>query len=213
SMACGSSGTGGGEPRTPARRDSKVRRSAESKVSKAGRRPHCPVRTATYGACRKRLLSFVVRLGVAWGGPRPSRRSRHVGPEEVLAHPRGFREVIMRYLSLIRAAEQQGTPPQALLDALDKYVPQKLADGTVVTTGGLAPSSAGTRVRIRAGRITVTDGPFSESKEVIGGYAVIAAKTREEAIRSTKEFMQLHLDHWPGWEGECELRELVFLAP
>ena len=42
---------------------------------------------------------------------------------------------------------------------------------------------------------------------------MIAANTREEAIRATKEFMQLHVDHWPGWEGECELRELVFLAP
>ena len=119
----------------------------------------------------------------------------------------------MRYLSVIRASEQQGAPPQALLDVMDTYVAKTLQEGTVVSTGGLAPSAAGIRVRIQKGRITVTDGPFAETKEVIGGYAVIAAKTREEAIRATKEFMQLHLDHWPGWEGECELRELVFLAP
>lgn len=119
----------------------------------------------------------------------------------------------MRFLSIIRAAEQQGAPPQGLMEAIDQYVAQSLKNGTVVSTGGLAPSSAGTRVRIQRGRLTVVDGPFTEAKEVIGGYAVIAAHSREDAIRSTKEFMQLHLDHWPAWEGECELRELVFLAP
>jgi len=119
----------------------------------------------------------------------------------------------MRYLSIIRAAEQQGEPPQGLMQAIDQYVTRSLRDGTVVSTGGLAVSAAGIRVRIQGGRLKVTDGPFTESKEVIGGYAVIAAATREDAIRSTTEFMRLHLEHWPGWEGECELRELVFLAP
>jgi hypothetical protein len=119
----------------------------------------------------------------------------------------------MRYFSIIRADESQGVPPQALMDAMDQYVAKTLKSGTVVSTGGLAPSAAGTRIRIKAGRITVTDGPFAETKEVIGGYAVLAGDNREDVIRSTKEFMQLHLDHWPGWEGECELRELVFLAP
>ena len=119
----------------------------------------------------------------------------------------------MPYFSVIRAAEAQGEPPQALMDAMDKYVTRTLKDGTVVSTGGLAPSAAGASVQIRGGRILVIDGPFAEAKEVIGGYAVIAARTREEAIRATTEFMQLHVDHWPGWEGECELRELVFLAP
>jgi len=119
----------------------------------------------------------------------------------------------MAYLSFIRAAEQQGPPPQGLMTAMDKYVAKTMRDGTVVSTGGLAPSAQGIRVRIKNRKITVTDGPFAESKEVVGGYAVIAAATREEAIRATQEFMQLHADHWPEWEGECELRELVFLAP
>jgi hypothetical protein len=119
----------------------------------------------------------------------------------------------MRYLSIIRAAEQQGAPPQALMEAIDKHVTKSLANGTVVSTGGLAPSSAGIRVKIQRGRITVTDGPFAETKEVIGGYAVLAGESREDVLQATREFMQLHLDHWPGWEGECELRELVFLAP
>ena len=119
----------------------------------------------------------------------------------------------MRFLSIIRAAEQQGTPPQALMDAIGRHVTAQLQNGTLVSTGGLAPSAAGVRVRIQRGRLTMVDGPFAETKEVIGGYAVIAGKTREDVIRATTEFMQLHIDHWPGWEGECELRELVFLAP
>ena len=119
----------------------------------------------------------------------------------------------MPWFSIIRAAEQQGAPPEGLMKAMYVYVDRTLKDGTVVSTGGLAPSAAGIKVRIQGGRMVVTDGPFTESKEVIGGYAVIAAATREEAIRSTREFMQLHLDHWPEWEGECELRELVFHAP
>ena len=119
----------------------------------------------------------------------------------------------MRYLSIIRADERQGVPPQGLMDAIDKHVTKTLQNGTVVSTGGLAPRSAGIRIRIQRGRLTVTDGPFAETKEVIGGYAVLAGDSREDVIRATREFMQLHLDHWPEWEGECELRELVFLAP
>ena len=119
----------------------------------------------------------------------------------------------MPFFSIIRGAEGQGPPPQVMMDVMDQYVAKTLKEGIVISTGGLAPSAAGTRVRIQKGRIHVTDGPFSESKEVVGGYAVLAARTREEAIRAAREFMQLHLDHWPGWEGECELRELVFLAP
>jgi hypothetical protein len=119
----------------------------------------------------------------------------------------------MRYLSVIRAAEQQGTPPAGFMEAIERYVEKSLQDGTVVSTGGLAPSAAAARVQSKNGKVTVVDGPFAESKEVIGGYAVIAADSRDAAIRATKEFMQLHADHWPAWQGECELRELTFLAP
>jgi len=124
-----------------------------------------------------------------------------------------LKEIIMRFLSLIRAAEQQGSPPQGLIDAIDQWVARTLADHSVVSTGGLAPSAAGVKVRIKGGKLSVIDGPFSESKEVIGGYAVIAGESREQVVEATKAFMQLHIDHWPQWEGECELRELVFLAP
>ena len=73
---------------------------------------------------------------------------------------------------------------------------------------GLQPSSAGTRVRLKGGKITVTDGPLHESKEIIGGYAIIDAKSREEALGLARRFMELHQKHWPTFEGECEMRPL-----
>jgi hypothetical protein len=88
----------------------------------------------------------------------------------------------MRYFSIIRGSENQGTPPPALLEAMDRYVAKSLKDGTVVSTGGLAPSAAGIRIRIKSGRITVTDGPFAETKEVLGGYYLIDVETLDEAL-------------------------------
>lgn len=119
----------------------------------------------------------------------------------------------MRFLSIVKSAENQGAPPQALLDAMDKYVQESLADGSVVETGGLGGTATGTRIRISRGKLTVTDGPFTEAKEVVGGYAVLEAPSKREALEAAQRFMRLHQQHWPQWEGECELRELVFLAP
>ena len=119
----------------------------------------------------------------------------------------------MRFLSIISSAEGQGPPPQALMDAMGKLIEASLNDGSLVQTGGLAASATGTRVRCANRKLTVTDGPFTESKEVIGGYAIIEAPTREAALESTRNFMELHRRHWPEWEGECELREIAFLAP
>ena len=119
----------------------------------------------------------------------------------------------MRFLSIVKAAENQGTPPQALLDAIMRLTEDSIKDGSLIQTGGLGTTDTGVRVRISKGRLTTTDGPFAEAKEVIGGYAVLQANSRREAIEATRRFMELHRQHWPSWEGECELRELVFLAP
>ena len=77
----------------------------------------------------------------------------------------------MKYLTFIRSSESYRTspPPTALMDAMGKFVEKGFKDGTLVDTGGLLPSQAGVRVRLANGKITVTDGPFSESKEIIGG--------------------------------------------
>jgi len=119
----------------------------------------------------------------------------------------------MRYLSLVNAPSNQGPPPQALMDAMGKLMADAFADGTLVQTGGLASSAAMTRVRLSGGKVTLTDGPFTEAKEVIGGYAMLESATLEGAIKSAREFLQIHAEHWPGWVGECELREIVYLAP
>jgi hypothetical protein len=119
----------------------------------------------------------------------------------------------MRYLSIIKGPEGLGAPPQGLLTAIDQMVGESLKSGTLISTGGLAPTAAGTRIRIRDRKVHVIDGPFTEAKEVIGGYAIVQGSTREAVIENTVAFMRLHVEHWPEWEGECELRELVFLAP
>jgi hypothetical protein len=119
----------------------------------------------------------------------------------------------MRFLSIVKAAENQGAPPRALLEAIAKLTEDSIKDGSLVQTGGLGATTTGARVRIAGGKVTVTDGPFAEAKEVVGGYAVLQANTRAEALEATRQFMRLHQQHWPGWEGECEIRELCFLAP
>ena len=76
----------------------------------------------------------------------------------------------------------------------------------MIDNGGLMPLATGARVRIVDGELSVIDGPFVEAKEVIGGYAIFELRDKAEAVAMAKEFMQLHLDHMPGWDGTCELR-------
>ena len=116
----------------------------------------------------------------------------------------------MKYLTFIRASEshRESGPPPALMEAMGRFVQQSLTDGTLVDTGGLLPSKDGTRVRLAKGKITVTDGPFTETKEVIGGWAILKADSRAEAIRIATEFMELHRKYWPEFEGESEVRPM-----
>jgi hypothetical protein len=119
----------------------------------------------------------------------------------------------MRFLSIVKSAENQGPAPQALQDAMAKLIADSLKDGSLVQTGGLGASSSGFRVRSAGGKLTVRDGPFTETKEVVGGYAVLEWASREAAVEGALAFMRLHTQHWPAWEGECEVRNIAFLAP
>jgi hypothetical protein len=94
------------------------------------------------------------------------------------------------------------------MEAMGQFVQRSLKDGTLVDTGGLLPSKDGVRVRLAGGKLTVTDGPFTEMKEVIGGWAILQTDSRDEAIRIATEFMELHRKHWPEFEGESELRPM-----
>lgn len=116
----------------------------------------------------------------------------------------------MKYLMFIRHSEsyRESPPPPAMMEAMGKFVEKSFKDGILVDTGGLLPSKEGVRLRLGNGKITVTDGPFTESKEVIGGWAIVNAASKEEAIRLATEFMELHRKHWPGFEGESEVRPM-----
>ena len=116
----------------------------------------------------------------------------------------------MKYLTFIRHSEsyRESGPPHALMEAMGRFVQESLKDGTLVDTGGLLPSKEGARVRLARGKITVTDGPFTETKEVIGGWAILKADSRAEAIRIATEFMELHRKYWPEFEGESEVRPM-----
>jgi hypothetical protein len=103
----------------------------------------------------------------------------------------------MRFMMIVKAdpSYEAGRPPDpALIAAIGKFSEAKTKAGVLLQTGGLLPSSRGARVWVSGGRMTVTDGPFAETKELIGGFAILEASSKEEAIRLGKEFMQLHVD-------------------
>jgi hypothetical protein len=118
----------------------------------------------------------------------------------------------MRFMITVKSAENAGRPPQALMDAIAQLGEEAMRASVMVQTGGLLPSAMGARVRLTRGKLIVTDGPFTESKDVIGGCALYELKSKQEAIEWTTRFMRLHKEYWPGWEGESEIRQ-IFDAP
>ena len=111
----------------------------------------------------------------------------------------------MRFMSFITSAHS-GPPTPELMDAMNKLADREIKAGRMIDSGGLMPLAAGAQVRITEGKLSVVDGPFVEAKEVIGGYAIFEFRNKEEAVASAVEFMQLHKDLMPGWEGTCEVR-------
>jgi hypothetical protein len=105
-------------------------------------------------------------------------------------------------------SETLGFPPKELMDAIAKLAEESAKAGTMLGNGGLTPTATGARVRLSNGKISVTDGPFTEAKEIIGGYAQFELNSKEEAVRGAVEFMELHKKYWPGWEGETEVRQM-----
>jgi len=116
----------------------------------------------------------------------------------------------MKYLMLIKATEayRQQQIPQGLMDAMGKFVQQGFESGVLKDTAGLKPTSAAFRVRSSGGKLRMTDGPFAETKEVVGGYALVEVESAEKAREVAQQFMELHRVHWPEFEGECEVRPL-----
>jgi hypothetical protein len=114
----------------------------------------------------------------------------------------------MKFMMLVKHGKNPGPPPKELMDAIAILSEEAVKAGTMIGNGGLSPIEQSTRVQISKGKLTVTDGPFTESKEVVGGYAQFELKSKEEAIKAAVRFMELHKKHWPGWEGETEIRQI-----
>ena len=113
----------------------------------------------------------------------------------------------MRFLSMIRIDETTGqVPSEQLMADMGKLIEELTRTGQLVSTAGLRPTSEGVRVRLhRGGRLTVVDGPFAETKEVIGGYAILEAQSKAEAVDLTRRFLKVH---GTDWGIECEVRQL-----
>jgi hypothetical protein len=112
----------------------------------------------------------------------------------------------MRFMYIVTSPHPPGAPTPALLEAMHKFADREIKAGRMLDSGGLMPLAVGAQVRITDGQLSVVDGPFVEAKEVIGGYAIFELPGKEEALASAVEFMQLHKDFMPGWEGTCEVR-------
>ncbi|MCI0685778.1 MAG: YciI family protein [Sporichthyaceae bacterium] len=113
----------------------------------------------------------------------------------------------MRYLIVLKADQAPTAPPAALMDGIMKLGEEATKAGALLDTAGLAPSALGAKVQLTGGTISVTDGPFTEAKEMIS-YALFQVRTREEAVEWTSRFLQLHRDNWPGWEGEADVLQV-----
>ena len=114
----------------------------------------------------------------------------------------------MKYMMIVKSRERSGPPPAAFMEAMNKLTEQAAKAGNMLGGGGLTPSAEGALVKLANGKVSVIDGPFTEAKEIIGGYAQFELSSREEAVQSAVTFMELHKQHWPGWEGETEVRRM-----
>jgi hypothetical protein len=117
----------------------------------------------------------------------------------------------MRFMYLVSSALPAAPTPQ-LLEAMHQLADREIKAGRMLDSGGLTPVTAGARVSIADGQLQVLDGPFIESKEVVGGYAIFELASKEEAVKMAVEFMQLHKDCMPGWQGTCEVRPFAGFA-
>ncbi len=118
----------------------------------------------------------------------------------------------MRFMYFVKSSHS--TPPSPeFLQAMQKLCEREFKAGRLIETGGLMPLSMGAHVQIVDGKLSVVDGPFVEAKEVVGGFAVFELPGKDEAVALATEFMQMHKDNMPGWEGICEVRAFAPSGP
>jgi len=115
----------------------------------------------------------------------------------------------MRYMGFVKMVPNQGEPPQALIEAMDKHVQKNIADGVFVDGGGLYSETFRAEIRLRGGEVTTFDGPFAEGKEEVGGYSVLEFRNHDEAVEGARQMVELHRQYWPEWEGSVEVRRIA----
>lgn len=115
----------------------------------------------------------------------------------------------MQFMTMLKMREDVGAPPPEFHDAMGRYIAEVAGGGRLVTMGGLLPSSAGAQVRASDGEVAVTHGPFAEATELVGGYAVFRADSLDEAVAMAADIVRMHVEHWPGWEGASEVRQII----
>lgn len=117
----------------------------------------------------------------------------------------------MKFMTLVKSTEGRrvGPPPPALVQGMAKLAEDAGKAGIAVQRGGLCDSSAGAMLRLSGGKLTVTDGPFSEAKEVVGGFAIYDVPSKADAVAWASRVLELHRQYWPQWEGSCEVRQIM----
>src|SRR5258707_12866840 len=111
----------------------------------------------------------------------------------------------MKFMMIVKTADRQGPPPKELMDAIAILSEEESKNGTMIGNGGLGPTALGARVRLSGGKVTVTDGPFTEAKEVIGGYAQFELKSKKEAVEFGGRFSEPVQKELPGWVGAIQV--------
>ena len=113
-----------------------------------------------------------------------------------------------RFMGFVKMEEGQGGPPQALMDAMDKYIGEAAAAGKFLDGGGLYGTEDAVNFVVRKGEITRVDGPYAEAKEVVGGWAIMQYDSREEAVADQEKFAELHATYWPEISMVATLRQV-----
>jgi hypothetical protein len=114
----------------------------------------------------------------------------------------------MRFMVMVKMQEDVGNAPAALQEVMGRELGEGFADGSIIDAGGLWPTAQSVEVRLASGEIAVSDGPYAEAKEVVGGYSILEARSQEEAVAGARRVAEIHQQYWPGWEGSVEVRRI-----
>ena len=114
----------------------------------------------------------------------------------------------MRYMAFVKMAEDVGDAPAELQEVMGREMAEAFASGSIIDAGGLYPTAQSTEFRVVGGELLTSDGPYAEAKEVVGGYAILEARSHEEALAGARRVAEIHVQHWPGWEGSVEIRRI-----